>query len=95
VDGNPVCIDTQGVAGTGGMSMWTDPTQTDSRFLFKLFTNLTGDARATALCGECATKKVTWEGVYDGTTCLNVNPPLPPLTKSIGSSAPAPSPAAR
>ncbi len=95
VGGSPVCIDTQGVAGSGGMSMWTDPAQTDERYLFRLYTNLTGEARAKQLCNECSSKKVSWEGLFDGTSCTNINPPLPSGAQSIGSpraAAPAPAP---
>lgn len=74
----PYCVDTVGVTD-GGITRMTDPaTQTDEKYLFNLFASQTGDQRIKSLCDQCAAKKVTWEGVYNGVTCLNRNPPLPP-----------------
>lgn len=78
VNGKMFCVDTLGVTPGGGIERWTNENQTDARFLFNLFTEKTGTDRAKALCDEARTKKVTWEGVFDGTTCLNNVPPLPP-----------------
>jgi hypothetical protein len=77
VGGTSYCIDTIGIVKPGGITQWTDPTQTDTKYLFNLFLDLTGTARAKALCEECNTKLVTWEGVFDGATCMNVDPPKP------------------
>jgi len=74
--GGYVCVDAVGVSN-GGMSQWTDPTQTDDKYVFNLFTNLNSTERIKALCDQAAAKKVTWEGVYDGSTCLNREPPIP------------------
>lgn len=77
VAGEPVCVDTYGVS-TGGMSRWTNPNQTEDRFLFRLFTTDTGAARVKKLCDQAKVKSVTWEGVWDGVTCLGGQPPMPP-----------------
>jgi hypothetical protein len=73
-----VCLDTIGIAQTGGISMWSDPTQTDERYLFHLFLNTTGTDRVTKLCQQASEKKVTWEGVWDGLVCMGKEPPAPP-----------------
>ena len=78
VNGEKVCIDTVGLAQTGGMSKWSDPTQTDERYLFHLFTHLSGGARVKALCQQAKDKMVTWEGVWDGSVCSGNEPPGPP-----------------
>jgi hypothetical protein len=74
-----VCIDTVGVAkgGTSKMEKWTSSTQTDEKYKFNLHTNKSGQERIDALCEECAAKGVTWEGVYNGVTCLGREPPAP------------------
>jgi hypothetical protein len=77
IGGNSVCVDTIGVS-SGGLSVWTGPTQMDDRFVFNLFTDSTGADRTKKLCDQARTKMVTWEGVWDGTTCLGGQPPLPP-----------------
>lgn len=78
VNGKQVCIDTVGVAQTGGISRWTDPTQTDEKYLFDLSLNTAGKERIMSLCQQAKVKKVTWEGVWDGTICIGKEPPLPP-----------------
>lgn len=78
VDGKMYCVDTIGVVPGGGIERWTNENQTDAKFLFNLFTEKVGGDRIKAICDEARTKKVTWEGVFDGTTCLNNLPPLPP-----------------
>jgi hypothetical protein len=90
--GKPVCIDTQGTSMPGGMARWTDPNQTAEQFIFNLYTDMTGEARAKKLCEECGRKKVTWEGVFDGATCMNVNPPIPQAPQGLTSRGPAPAP---
>jgi hypothetical protein len=71
-----VCIDNIGVSN-GGISKWSDATQTDAKYIFDLFTTDNSASRIQKLCDQSATKKVTWEGVWDGTTCLQREPPLP------------------
>ena len=72
------CVDTTGIAPNGGIEKWNSPAQADDRFLFKLYADKTGSDRTTALCQEAKVKRVTWEGVFDGTTCLGGVPPMPP-----------------
>ena len=78
VNGKQVCIDTVGVAQTGGISRWTDPTQQDPKYHFNLFLDKAGKERIKSLCEEAKLKKVTWEGVWDGTICIGKEPPMPP-----------------
>jgi hypothetical protein len=78
INGKQVCIDTVGVAQTGGISRWTDPTQTDERYQFNIFSDKSGKERVKSLCEQAKLKKVTWEGVWDGTICIGKEPPLPP-----------------
>jgi hypothetical protein len=78
VSGRPVCIDPVGVSrnkNNNGMDQWTDTSQSDT---FNLYTDKQGNARLSALYGECKAKGVTWEGVWDGTVGLGREPPLPP-----------------
>lgn len=64
-----ICVDLIGVA-EGGIQKLIDPTNaTNDNFVFKLHLDKKGPARMKALCQECRLKKVTWEGVYDGTAC--------------------------
>ena len=76
VGGVPVCLDTVGVS-QNGMQVWTSPDQTDEKYLFNLSLDKIGSDRVTALCAQCKTKGVTWEGVWDGDVCLNAEPPRP------------------
>lgn len=70
-----VCVDTIGVAPNGGIQKWAG--NADARFMFNLHLDKSGPARAKALCDEAKAKMVTWEGVYDGGNCSNVEPPKP------------------
>jgi len=70
------CVDNNGVA-SGGITKWTSTSMPSGNNVFNLSTHLTGDIRVKALCAEAAAKKVTWEGVWDGTVCLGGIPPLP------------------
>jgi len=76
VNGVPVCLDNVGVSQQG-MQLWTSPDQTDEKYLFNLFLDKISSVRVSALCDQCKTKGVTWEGVWDGNVCLNVEPPRP------------------
>lgn len=71
-----VCVDNVGVSN-GGISKWSNATQTDAKYIFDLFTTDNSTSRIEKLCKQSAEKKVTWEGVYDGTTCLQREPPIP------------------
>lgn len=65
-----VCVDLIGVS-QGGMNRLVDPANvTNDQYVFKLYNNLKGNDRLTALCQECKDKKVTWEGIYDGVACV-------------------------
>ena len=81
VNGKHVCIDTIGVARQNGIQKWTEPNQTSEPYLFQLHLDKKDEARVKALCDECTAKKVTWEGVFDGSLCIGTNPPMPPGTK--------------
>lgn len=76
VQGTQVCIDTVGVAQQGGLQT-SDGTQTGDQYVFKLFLDQSGSDRAVNLCNEAKNKQVTWEGVWDGSVCSNVDPPKP------------------
>lgn len=77
VNNEQVCIDTVGVAKGGKLKKWTDPTQTGEEYLFKLYLDQSADARVKSLCDECSAKGVTWEGIYNGSSCLGREPPKP------------------
>ncbi len=65
-----VCVDLIGVS-EGGIQKLTDPEQANNNnFVFRLFMDKKGTERMKLLCQECKTKKVTWEGVYDGVACV-------------------------
>jgi hypothetical protein len=65
-----VCVDLIGVA-EGGIQKLVDPANVNNdNFVFKLHMDKTGADRMKALCNECKLKKVTWEGVYDGVSCV-------------------------
>jgi len=67
-----------GVAPQGGGTsiQVSDGTQTTDVYTFDLKTIVT--ARLDELCGLAKTKRVTWEGVWNGASCSNTEPPLPP-----------------
>ena len=58
-----VCKDTRGVSGMAGD--------------FDLKLTMSGKVRSQALCDECSTNHISWEGVYDGTSCVGLNRALP------------------
>lgn len=82
VNGEQVCIDTIGVARQNGISKWENPNQTSDSFLFKLHLEKKDEARIKAICDECVAKKVTWEGIHDGSICLGNIPPMPPKPRA-------------
>jgi hypothetical protein len=82
LNGEQVCVDTIGVSQGGGIAVWKYATQTDEQYLFHLHTNVYGPERVKKLCEEAKNKKVTWEGVWNGSTCLGGEPPLPPKPTS-------------
>jgi len=78
INDTAVCVDTVGVSQKQDvLSKWTDPTQTDSKYIFNLFLNQSGTQRVKSICDACKAAKITWEGVWDGDVCLNVDPPRP------------------
>lgn len=84
INGKQVCIDTIGVAQTGGISQWTDPAQTDEKYQFNLYLDSSAQERTQKLCQQAKLKRVTWEGVWDGTICIGKSPPLPPPPATPG-----------
>jgi hypothetical protein len=84
INDEQVCIDTVGVATVGGISS-SDGTKIADQYLFKLYLTSSGADRTSLLCQQAKEKKVTWEGVWDGTTCLSSQePPKPPrMTESV------------
>jgi hypothetical protein len=78
LNGTPVCVDPVGVSSTsGGIQKWNNTGQTGPTFIFDLSLSLSGQRRIDALCAQCTAKGLTWEGVYDGSACLNNQPPIP------------------
>jgi hypothetical protein len=67
-----VCVDLIGVAGAGGIQKLTEPSQVfNENFVFRgqYRGSATTQAQLSALCRECRTKRVTWEGIFDGVSC--------------------------
>jgi hypothetical protein len=80
INNEQLCIDTIGVAQAGGIAT-SDGTNVGEQYLFHLYNSSSGADRISLLCQEAKNKKVTWEGVWDGSTCLaNIEPPKPPFT---------------
>ena len=80
-----VCIDTVGAAklrDAGGLlttdvNNITNNTVPDNQ-IFNLFLNQSDDTlRKASLIQQCVTKKLTWEGVWDGIQELGGMPPRP------------------
>jgi hypothetical protein len=56
----------------GGIQQLLDPANVaNDNYVFKLHQNLNGEDRINKLCKLCSEKKVTWEGVFDGNTCMS------------------------
>jgi hypothetical protein len=79
VGGEQVCIDTVGVAQAGGMAT-SNGTQIAEQYIFHLFLNQLTSDRIKSLCREAKAKQVTWEGVWNGSACMNRDPPKPPTS---------------
>ena len=77
ITGKKVCIDMVGVAkgGTNTLQV-SNGTQTTDVYIFDLMTS--SRTRLDDLCGQAKAKGVTWEGVWNGESCSNTEPPLPP-----------------
>ncbi len=72
-----ICVDLVGVSPGGIQRLVDENNIMNDRFVFRLFNNLQGPARIRRLCQECREKRVTWEGVYDGMTCIADKIPNP------------------
>lgn len=78
IDDEQVCIDMNGVAQGGDSTLQvSDGTNTGEPYIFHLYTN-SGTDRVGLLCEQAKLKGVTWEGVWNGTSCSKNPPPLPP-----------------
>jgi hypothetical protein len=78
VGGEKVCIDMTGVAQKSTLKR-SNGTNTGSDYIVKLHTTTPSAAeRVKKLCDDAKEKGITWEGVWDGSTCSGVAPPLPP-----------------
>lgn len=75
------CVDTIGVAPNkeGAIQVFTATSGAtpDEKYRFDLNVGKTGTDRTKALCDEAKLKHVTWEGVWDGSTCMGGSPPIP------------------
>lgn len=77
-NGSPVCVDPMGVTSvSSGIQKWNNTGRTGQNFIFDLSLNLSGQKRIDELCKQCSLKGLTWEGVYDGSACINNQPPIP------------------
>ena len=66
-----VCVNLVGVS-RGGIQQLLDPANVaNDNYVFKLHQNLKGEDRINRLCKLCSEKKVAWEGVFDGNTCMS------------------------
>lgn len=78
VENKQVCIDTVGVGQAGGIAT-SDGTKIGDQYLFHLYLSSSGNERKKLLCDQAKAKNVTWEGVWDGSTCMaSTEPPKPP-----------------
>jgi hypothetical protein len=76
-DGTPYCVDTIGVTN-GSFKKWLGTVDTTNyNNAVRLYTGTDAEQRKKNLCADMKKYGLTWEGVYDGTTCLGGNPPLP------------------
>lgn len=75
------CVDTVGVAPNkeGAIAVFTTDSGIEpaEKYRFKLHLDKEGTDRTKALCDEAKSKYVTWEGVWDGSTCMGGSPPIP------------------
>jgi len=69
------CVDTVGVSSI--LKTWTKGTSPLPANSFSLFTDQSGATRTNSLCAEAQRTGVTWEGVWDGTTCIGGSSPFP------------------
>ena len=74
VAGGPACIDPIGVSR---LRKWNNTGNAGSEYVFDLMLNKSGQTRINDLCSKCRELGLTWEGVFDGSACLNNQPPIP------------------
>lgn len=74
-NGNYYCVDAMGVSGLTVFTSTStiDPTASTAN----LFGPLTANKKASEYLSDMLSKKLTWEGVYDGISPANVKPPVP------------------
>ena len=75
--GTAYCVDTVGI--TTSLTKWTSGSSVGTNNVFNLFLDTAGSDRTSKLCAQATTMGLTWEGVFDGTTCLGGQPPVPKL----------------
>lgn len=70
--GNGKCLDFLGVSSNGGLQKSTGATDAGFPYSVK---DLTGASPTTlqTICNACKTAGITWEGVFDGDTCVAIN----------------------
>lgn len=78
LNGQPVCVDPIGVSrNASSLQKWTG-TQTDPSYIFTLTDSQGTPLKTQALCDQCSSKGITWEGIWDGAVChVNNTPPVP------------------
>jgi hypothetical protein len=66
-----VCVDMIGVSQNGIQKFKDNSNLQNENYIFNLFEDEKSTVeRYKKLCEECKRKKVTWEGIYDGVSCL-------------------------
>jgi len=73
--GKSYCVDTVGISSS--LTKWTTGSTITDTNVFNLSSDKAGTDRTTTLCADAKRLGLTWEGVWDGTTCLGGQPPLP------------------
>ena len=81
-DNTYVCVDTVGVAPSGGITVYdtkssTDPSDSQSFPLTNIVNSKPADVPLATIISNCKSKKVTWEGIWDGITQYPNTPPSP------------------
>jgi hypothetical protein len=86
--GNPtfICVDTVGVSTDGTGIQKYNPNNNvvgtpsvNNNQTFNLYLQVSSVTdRLNSIIGECKTKKVTWQGIFDGIAQLNTTVPMPP-----------------
>ena len=72
-----VCIDTVGVSNNNVLNVNTGDL-TGNNTYFPLFLDATDNAtRSKNLCDKCREMGLTWDGIFDGASCLNGIAPNP------------------